>query len=203
MQINHQLRTFDATAAAVAFPLGGIGTGNVSLSARGQLQDWEIFNRPAKGKNLPNTFFAIRTQVANEDPVARVLEGPLQPPHILSHGYQPSYYGGLPRMAKTKFYGQYPFAKIEFEDPDVPVQVELEAFTPLVPLNPEDSGIPCAVFTYSVHNPLDKPIAVSLVGSLFNCVGEMQYDVFKNIIPDSTRGNLNEVRNDDGLSRGL
>src|SRR5215475_11942850 len=30
----------------VAFPLGGIGTGTVSLGGRGQLRDWEIFNRP-------------------------------------------------------------------------------------------------------------------------------------------------------------
>src|SRR5580765_5840442 len=46
----------------VAFPLGGIGTGTVSLGGRGQLRDWEIFNRPAKGKHLPYTFFAIQTQ---------------------------------------------------------------------------------------------------------------------------------------------
>ena len=37
----------------IAFPLGGIGTGTVSLGGRGNLRDWEIFNRPAKGKNLP------------------------------------------------------------------------------------------------------------------------------------------------------
>ena len=40
----------------VAFPLGGIGTGTVSLGGRGNLRDWEIFNRPDKGVNLPFTF---------------------------------------------------------------------------------------------------------------------------------------------------
>ena len=30
----------------IAFSLGGIGTGCVSLSGREQLVDWEIFNRP-------------------------------------------------------------------------------------------------------------------------------------------------------------
>jgi non-lysosomal glucosylceramidase len=44
-----RVRTFDQTASAVAFPLGGIGTGNVSLGARGDLRDWEIFNHPDKG----------------------------------------------------------------------------------------------------------------------------------------------------------
>ena len=35
----------------IAMPIGGIGTGTVSLSGRGNLQDWEIVNRPAKGFN--------------------------------------------------------------------------------------------------------------------------------------------------------
>ncbi len=33
----------------IALPLGGIGTGTVSLGGRGDLRDWEIMNRPAKG----------------------------------------------------------------------------------------------------------------------------------------------------------
>ena len=32
----------------IAFPLGGIGTGSISLGGWGQLRDWEIRNRPAK-----------------------------------------------------------------------------------------------------------------------------------------------------------
>jgi hypothetical protein len=35
----------------IALPVGGIGTGTVSLGGRGNLQDWEIMNRPAKGYN--------------------------------------------------------------------------------------------------------------------------------------------------------
>ena len=43
--------------AEIAFPLGGIGTGTISLGGRGNLQDWEIYNRASKGANLPMTFF--------------------------------------------------------------------------------------------------------------------------------------------------
>ena len=35
----------------IALPLGGIGTGTVSLGGRGELRDWEIMNVPAKGFN--------------------------------------------------------------------------------------------------------------------------------------------------------
>jgi hypothetical protein len=37
----------------VAFPLGGIGTGTISLGGRGNLRDFEIFNKPAKGNIIP------------------------------------------------------------------------------------------------------------------------------------------------------
>src|SRR5579859_5541128 len=121
MTTTSRSRTFDANASAAAFPLGGIGTGNVSLGARGDLRDWEIFNRPAKGNLLPNTFFAIRTQQAGKAPDVRVLEGPIQPPHLLSHGYHPAANAGLPRMAGATFRGEYPLATIDFEDPDLPV----------------------------------------------------------------------------------
>src|SRR5882757_3210056 len=40
-----------SVAGQVAFPLGGIGTGTVSIGGRGELRDWEIFNRPAKRRN--------------------------------------------------------------------------------------------------------------------------------------------------------
>ena len=38
-------RTFTGRQLGMlAFPLGGVGAGSVSLSAHGQLRDWEIFN---------------------------------------------------------------------------------------------------------------------------------------------------------------
>lgn len=36
----------------IALPLGGIGTGTVSLGGRGELRDWEIMNVPAKNTVL-------------------------------------------------------------------------------------------------------------------------------------------------------
>ena len=67
----------------IALPLGGIGTGTVSLGGRGNLRDWEIMNRPAKGFVPPlnrrgsGPFFALYARAKGARPVVRCLEGPL------------------------------------------------------------------------------------------------------------------------------
>jgi len=195
-------RTYPATASALAFPLGGIGTGNVSLGARGELRDWEIFNSPAKGNSLPNTFFALWARSGDGTPVAKVLEASLPAPHLGSHGYHPQTAAGLPRLAGAEFRGEYPFATITFDDPDLPVAVELSAYTPLIPLDPADSGLPCAILTYRLTNRTAAPVSLALIGSLTNPVGGIALDRFGNQAPGGVGGNLNTFRDESGL-RGL
>ena len=197
--------TYPHTATALAFPLGGIGTGNVSLGARGELRDWEIFNRPAKGTMLPNTFFALRVQVGEQPAVTRVLEAPLQPPFPGSHGYHPVSAAGLPRFQEAALRGEYPLVNISFEDSRLPVQVELDAFSPLIPLNPDESGLPCAVLTYTVTNKSEDDLDLTIVGSLTNPVGGINSDAFGNLIPlksDHSVRTSNDYREEEGV-RGL
>src|SRR5438552_12654228 len=165
-------RTFTGPSLAeVAFPLGGIGTGTVSLGGRGQLRDWEIFNRPGKGKELPYTFFALWTRREGGAPIARVLEARLQPTFGGSSGPPTSRVPGLPRLAAARFTGSYPFARIDFEDDSLPARVTLEAFNPFVPLDADASGLPVAVFRWLLHNPSDAPVEATVVFSLMNAVG--------------------------------
>ncbi|MFC4811272.1 GH116 family glycosyl-hydrolase [Paenibacillus sp. GCM10023250] len=195
------LRTYPGDAGEALFPLGGIGTGNISLGSRGELRDWEIFNLPAKGTQMPNTFFAIRVAPEGGDPVARVLESRLQPPHARSHGYHPLSGAGLPRLAESELIGTYPMARVVFRDDDLPVRVELEAFTPMIPLDPENSGIPAASLTYTVTNTGDRPAEVVIAGSLINPVGGLTYDKFGNLHYAMPCGrNVNAFRRDADVS---
>jgi len=144
-----RMRTFTGESLReVAFPLGGIGTGTVSLGGRGNLRDWEIFNRPAKGRNLPYSFFAIRAAG-----MSRVLERRLLPPFAAGSGLPTAQMSGLPRFAEARFMGEYPLAGIEFIDDSFPVQVSLEAWNPFIPMNDLDSGIPVAIFVWSSMAP--------------------------------------------------
>jgi non-lysosomal glucosylceramidase len=155
----------------VAFPLGGIGTGTVSLGGRGQLRDWEIFNRPGKGKILPFSFVALWVRPEDVAATVKVVEAPLQPPFRGGGGFSRNSAEGLPRLSGAKFTGVYPFARIEFEDPHLPVRVSLEAFNPLIPLNVDDSSLPIAIFHYHLKSTANKAVEVALAFSLLNAVG--------------------------------
>jgi non-lysosomal glucosylceramidase len=155
----------------IAFPLGGVAAGSVSLGGRGQLRDWEIFNRPDKGNNLPYAFPCIWAKAGDGKPVARVLESRILPPFEGQSGLGSQNSPGLTRLAGSSFRGEFPFARVDFQDRRLPVKVSLEAFTPLIPHEPDDSGLPVAVLRYRVSNPGAVAARVSIAWSIDNPVG--------------------------------
>lgn len=165
-------RTFSGRQLGmIAFPLGGVAAGSLSLGGRGQLRDWEIFNRPDKGRTISYAFPSIWAQAGSAKPVARVLEARLLPPYQAASGLSPNQVSGLTRLAGATFTGEYPLAKIAFNDRKLPVRVTLEAFTPIFPHDADDSGLPVAILRYRVANPGKEKAKVSIAFSLDNPVG--------------------------------
>ena len=128
------LRAYDQDhSRRIALPLGGIGTGTISLGGRGDLRDWEIVNRPAKGFAPKNAFFAVRAVTNTGHPMARALEGAL--PWDLYEGWSgsPVANAGIPRFRNYSFEAAYPFGTVLLNDPEFPLDVRIEAFNPLIP----------------------------------------------------------------------
>ena len=155
----------------IAFPLGGVCAGSISLGGRGQLRDWEIFNRPDKGNAPAYAFPAIWARAGSAQPVARVLESRIQPPYEGSSGLGANNVPGLVRLASATFTGEYPLARVDFTDPDLPVRVSLDAFSPFIPHEPDDSGLPVAILRYRVTNPGASAARVSIAWSIENPTG--------------------------------
>jgi uncharacterized protein (DUF608 family) len=103
--------------------------------------------------------------------VARILEARLAPPYEGASGLGTRNAPGLGRLAGASFTGEYPLARIGFRDARLPVKVALEAFTPMIPLDAEESGLPVAVLRYRVANPGAARARVSVAFVLDNPVG--------------------------------
>ena len=178
MAIDGKRIWYDDNATVAKFLLGGIGTGNFSIGSRGQLCDWEIFNRPMVGGKLPYTFFAIRTEDENGTAKCKILESRLHPPFEESHGYSPSDVVGVPRFTNARLAGEVSRAFVELRDDEMPVDIDMTAFSPFIPLDAVNSGIPGAVIRYRVINTSSSSIKVSIAGSLANAVGFCGYARF-------------------------
>jgi uncharacterized protein (DUF608 family) len=193
----------------IALPLGGIGTGTVSLGGRGDLRDWELANRPAKGFNPAGprgagAFFALYTRTADGATVSRALEAPIDEADFEGSSGCPVPNHGLPRFRNARFGAAYPLAQILLTDPDVPLRVRLEAFNPLIPGDSEASSLPFAFFRFVLSNPTARPVQASVAATLTNFIGAdgsnsgIGWDGSEDVYA-AVKDNRNEFRRRDGL----
>ncbi|HXR40235.1 MAG TPA: GH116 family glycosyl-hydrolase [Terracidiphilus sp.] len=174
--VNYPRRFRGRQLRMISFPLGGVAAGSIGLGGRGQLVNWEIFNRPNKGFRPPYAFPAIWVQAGNNKPVARVLESRILPPYEGQDGLGSGNVPGLSRLESATFTGEYPLAHIDFEDRSLPVKVELDAFSPFIPHEPDDSGLPVAILRYSVTNSGHEAARVGIAFSIENPVRRKEDD---------------------------
>ena len=190
----------------IAFPLGGIGTGSISLTGNGSLKDFEIFNRPNLGSWYPKTFGIIRVKEPDQEPICRILEGPKKAPYTpLDGGAYRCNGGGFPHMDSCEFKGEFPFAWIKFKSEKIPLEIELEAYNPFIPSDEDSSSYPAAILRYHVKNKTNHDIEVSIMWSMLNLVG-FRLGKNENMVlnaNDTNQGNfLNEFREDQNI-RGV
>jgi len=164
---------------AVAFPLGGLGTGHVALCGDGALRQWQLLGVPNHAGLLPDSFFALR--VSSLEPpadVVRLLRAAPLPPSAdpaanVSDADVPDRDRPWrwPFVADSSFAAEYPFARIDYHDPELPVAVALEAHTPFVPLDADASGFPLVRYRFTIRNDSTEFRHGFLLGALQNAAG--------------------------------
>ena len=150
----------------IGFPLGGMGAGMFTVEGTGAFSAFSLRNAP--NVNLEPCLFSAVT-VKGEKNVSRVLEG--QVPKYKIYGaatattssalyaetfakgtgsYGKSY--GLPRFQNAEFSFRFPFAKVRLEDPKIPLEVSLKAWSPFTPPDADESSYPMAYLEYRFEN---------------------------------------------------
>ncbi|MCG8311417.1 MAG: non-lysosomal glucosylceramidase, partial [Cytophagales bacterium] len=187
----------------IAMPLGGIGTGSVSIGGRGDLKDWEIVNQGALGwKPVFNSsfssiniapFFAIHTRDHKNNTQIRLLEGPLSDENLQGDWGSNELNSGFPRFDEGEFKSAYPLAQIQLKSEQSPIKVSLNAFNPMIPGDTKNSSIPVAVLKYVVHNRTAEELEITVCGVIPNFIGTDGWG-------GSSSGNKNTFRSQNGIS---
>lgn len=159
--------------------LGGIGAGNFEIGADGQLTNWQLCNNLREG--LVPFYFAVK---AGE--IAKLLQTAGGP--------------DWPRIGQIEMTGQYPTATLQFKDPELPVTVELTAFSPFSPLKVDLSSTPVAVFRFRISNPTAQPQEVSLSAMLTNPIGYSSIGRIHGTQNPGLGWNINEPITDGGAT---
>jgi uncharacterized protein (DUF608 family) len=196
--VNYPRHFRERQLKMISFPLGGVAAGSIGLGGRGQLVDWEIFNRPNKGFRPAYAFPSIWAQGGGGKTVARVLESRILPPYEGQDGLGSTNVPGLSRLESATFTGEYPLAHIDFQDRSLPVKVELDAFSPFIPHDPDDSGLPVTILRYRVTNPGPAVAKVAIAFSIDSPVSTNEDS--RNAARQKTDdGRRNNYRSADGV----
>ena len=132
----------------------------------------------------------------------RVLERRPMTPYTGGSGVPRETGLGLPHLQEAHFTGAYPFAHIRFHDTRWPLDISLEAFNPMEPLETELSSLPAAILTYRVQSRAKSRIDAALAFSIMNPVGYDGTGRLRDRRAPFFGRNLNAYREEGGC-RGL
>lgn len=150
-------------------PLGGIGTGDLLISGYGSLHDIEIFNRASMDELPPYmTFFSLFTKDNEGNQLVRVMEREFLNEYPNPFGKPRQQLGGLPRFKEAVFHNMYPIIDIDLIDAEVPLDVSMHAWSPFIPVDTQNSGLPGAVIEWELINTGKNEVNYSIAFSMGN-----------------------------------
>lgn len=141
----------------IAFPIGGTGAGMFCIEGTGAISHLSVYHHPDVF-NEPYAFAAIHIKGIENG--TRVLEGPVPswkkfgPPRSALGRGDKSY--GFPRFEGAVFEARFPFATIKLRDKDIPMEVAITGWSPFIPTDEDNSGLPVGVLEYHFKNSSEK-----------------------------------------------
>jgi non-lysosomal glucosylceramidase len=142
----------------IGMPVGGLCCGQVYLAGDGRLWHWDVFHQLGGG-NGGGPHYAKPMPV--ESPI--------------SQGFQIEIGGERHELRAgddldVEFETRYPIGVVRYGHPKL--GIELQAFSPFIPLETDDSSMPLTVMRYTLTNPTSQTVSGTLSGWLKNPVGD-------------------------------
>lgn len=153
--------------------LGGIGAGSVELLPDGEFHYWQIANPPRfekrshedkvdDGESSTGALsFWIREKKNEQQPVVRKLG---MKTDVDDFTYR--MFAWNKPVEKIEFNGRFPLCDLDYIDSALSCKVSLRAASPFVPHNSDASSTPGFYMEFTVENPTDEAVEISLLGSL-------------------------------------
>ncbi|WP_343304422.1 GH116 family glycosyl-hydrolase [Chitinophaga niabensis] len=167
----------------IGMPVGGIGCGTLYLGGDGRLWLWDIFNENQEGvdpRQIPwPDALHEGAKVRSRDGANYIAPTVASSKFILDQGFSVEVLvNGVATVKQLRaedwkevtFEATYPVATVTYADPSFPVAVEMKAYSPFIPLDADNSGLPATVFSFSVRNVSGAALEVKILGWLENGV---------------------------------
>ena len=177
----------------IGMPVGGHCCGTVYLGGDGKLWLWDIFNQNRNGiqpRQVPWNGFGHPHDVDPQNGANYVSPAQVESPFEQGFALRVN---GVERPMDARgwkeitFRGNYPIGEINYSDPGCPVTVKLEAYSPFIPLNEDDSGLPVTICEFAVTNSSPTAAAIDMAGFLQNACSLLH-------AAPGCGGRINEVR---------
>lgn len=155
----------------IGMPIGGIAAGQLYLGGDGQLWFWDIFS-------LNHNHGQFKGEEAYEFPYERSKPNEFGA-RMIEQGFSITTTVDGERVTKNlnrdgfkniEFIGQYPIGKVTYSDTEMPVQVKIEAYSPFIPLDLDNSILPATIFEFEIKNTSNKAIEVDLNAWMENAI---------------------------------
>ena len=153
--------------------LGGIGSGSVELMPDGEFHSWLVANQPritescceAKvddGEESTGALsFWVRESKDGGKPVVRKLGMKTE-----AEDFSYRMFAWNKPVEKIEFDGRFPVCDLSYIDSALSCKLKLKAVSPFVPHNSDASSTPGFYMDFTVENPTDSDLHVSLLGTL-------------------------------------
>lgn len=149
----------------IGLPVGGIGCGQLYLGGDGRLWLWDLFNQPcAPGLDSsagPHYAKPLEPDAASPLSFALAVERRGGSTHLPL---------GRTAFPEVEFRGTYPLGEVTYRSRAPALEVVLEAFSPFLPLELEDSSLPATILAFRLRNTGAETLGLTLRGTLANPV---------------------------------